>query len=34
MGACLVQWQEVKGKMEPVTIHPEANTPYRLKFKK
>lgn len=34
MGACLVQWQEVNGKMEPVTIFPEENTTYRLKFKK
>jgi branched-chain amino acid transport system substrate-binding protein len=34
MGACLVQWQEVNGKMEPVTIIPEENTHYRLKFKK
>ncbi len=30
MGGCLVQWQEVKGKMEPVTVLPEAHTPYRL----
>ncbi len=34
MGGCLVQWQDVKGKMEPVTIYPEENTSYRLKFKK
>ncbi len=34
LGACLVQWQDVKGKMEPVTIYPEENTSYRLKFKK
>jgi len=30
MAGCLVQWQEVKGKMEPVTVLPEANTPFRL----
>ena len=30
MAGCLVQWQEVKGKMEPVVVFPEKNTPYRL----
>jgi branched-chain amino acid transport system substrate-binding protein len=30
MAGCLVQWQDVKGKMEPVTVFPEKNTPYKL----
>lgn len=33
MTACLVQWQEVKGKMEPIMVFPEESTPYRLKLK-
>jgi len=33
MTGCLVQWQEVKGKMEPVMVFPEESTPYRLKLK-
>ena len=30
MDGCLVQWQDVKGNMEPVTVFPEKNTPYKL----
>jgi len=33
MTGCLVQWQEVQGKMEPVMVFPEESTPYKLKTK-
>ena len=33
MSGCLVQWQEVKGKMEPVVVSPEEHTSYRLQLK-
>lgn len=32
MSGCLVQWQEVKGTMEPVTVSPEEHTFYRLEM--
>ena len=32
MSGCLVQWQEVNGKMEPVVVTPEEHTPYKLKL--